>query len=131
MEDVIMDNFKYMIKNWLAWDRKSIVYFIIKVPALVLQPIITAYIPKAMIDCITDGVTINKLVLIIALLSLLITLITWLDPFMQELLKGSSNIIRMRYSMIAFRKNLYMDYIDIESDRILQKQLFPCRIIYR
>jgi ATP-binding cassette subfamily B protein len=115
MEDVIMDNFKYMIKNWLAWDRKSIVYFIIKVPALVLQPIITAYIPKAMIDCITDGVTINKLVLIIALLSLLITLITWLDPFMQELLKGSSNIIRMRYSMIAFRKNLYMDYIDIES----------------
>ena len=115
MEDVIMDNFKYMIKNWLTWDRKSLIYFIIKVPALVLQPIITAYIPKVMIDCITDGVTINKLVLIIALLSLLITLITWLDPFMQELLKGSSNIIRMRYSMIAFRKNLYMDYIDVES----------------
>ena len=110
-----MDNFKYMIENWLAWDRKSIVYFIIKVPALVLQPIITAYIPKAMIDCITDGVTINRLVMIIALLSLLITLITWLDPFMQELLKGSSNIIRMRYSIIAFSKNLYMDYIDIES----------------
>mgnify|MGYP000035158671 FL=1 len=110
-----MDNFKYMIKNWLTWDRKSLIYFIIKVPALVLQPIITAYIPKVMIDCITDGVTINKLVLIIALLSLLITLITWLDPFMQELLKGSSNIIRMRYSMIAFRKNLYMDYIDVES----------------
>ena len=115
MEDVIMDNFKYMIKNWLTWDRKSLIYFIIKVPAIVLQPIITAYIPKAMIDCITDGVTVNKLVLIIALLSLLITLITWLDPFMQELLKGSSNIIRMRYSIIAFRKNLYMDYIDIES----------------
>ena len=110
-----MDNFKYMIKNWLTCDRKSLIYFIIKVPALVLQPIITAYIPKVMIDCITDGVTINRLVMIIALLSLLITLITWLDPFMQELLKGSSNIIRMRYSIIAFRKNLYMDYIDIES----------------
>ena len=68
-----MDNFKYMIKNWLTWDRKSLIYFIIKVPALVLQPIITAYIPKVMIDCITDGVTINKLVLIIALLSLLIS----------------------------------------------------------
>lgn len=110
-----MDNFKYMIKNWLNWDIKSLIYFIIKVPALVLQPIITAYIPKVMVDCITDGVTINRLVMIIALLSLLITLITWLDPFMQELLKGSSNIIRMQYSIIAFRKNLYMDYIDIES----------------
>ena len=110
-----MDNFKYMIKNWLTWDRKSLIYFIIKVPALVLQPIITAYIPKVMIDCITDYVTIKRLVMIIAMLSLLITLITWLDPFMQELLKGSSNIIRMRYSIIAFRKNLCMDYIDIES----------------
>lgn len=110
-----MDNFKYMIKNWLNWDRKSLIYFIIKVPALVLQPIITAYIPKVMIDCITDGVTINRLVIIIAMLSLLITLITWLDPFMHELLMGSSNIIRMRYSIIAFRKNLYMDYIEIES----------------
>ncbi|MCM1285680.1 MAG: ABC transporter ATP-binding protein/permease [Acetobacter sp.] len=110
-----MDNFKYMIKNWLTWDRKSLIYFIIKIPALVLQPIITAYIPKVMIDCITDGVTINRLIIIIAMLSLLITLITWLDPFMNELLIGSSNIIRMRYSMEAFRKNLYTDYINIES----------------
>lgn len=110
-----MDNFKYMIKNWLTWDRKSLIYFIIKIPALVLQPIITAYIPKVIIDCITEGVTINRLIIIIAMLSLLITLITWLDPFMHELLIGSSNIIRMRYSMEAFRKNLYTDYINIES----------------
>ncbi|MCD7796667.1 MAG: hypothetical protein LUG95_03375 [Clostridiales bacterium] len=46
------ENFKYMIKNWLKWDRKSLIFFIIRVPALVFQPIITAYIPKAMIDCI-------------------------------------------------------------------------------
>ena len=110
-----MDNFKYMIKNWLTWDRKSLIYFIIKIPALVLQPIITAYIPKVIIDCITEGVTINRLIIIIAMLSLLITLITWLDPFMHELLIGSSNIIRMRYSMEAFRKNLYTNYINIES----------------
>lgn len=110
-----MDNFKYMIKNWLTWDRKSLIYFIIKIPALVLQPIITAYIPKVIIDCITEGVTINRLITIIAMLSFLITLITWLDPFMHELLIGSSNIIRMRYSMEAFRKNLYTDYINIES----------------
>jgi len=110
-----MDNFKYMIKNWLNWDRKSLIYFIIKIHALVLQPIITAYIPKVIIDCITDGVTINRLIIFIAMLSLLITFVTWLDPFMHELLIGSSNIIRMRYSMGAFRKNLYTNYINIES----------------
>lgn len=46
------ENISYMLKNWIAWDKKSPVYFLIRVPALVFQPIVTAYIPKAMIDCI-------------------------------------------------------------------------------
>ena len=47
-------NISYMLKNWIAWDKKSPVYFLIRVPALVFQPIVTAYIPKAMIDCIEN-----------------------------------------------------------------------------
>ena len=53
------ENIKYMVKNWIAWDKKSLVYFLIRVPALVFQPIVTAYIPKAMIDCIEKGVTVG------------------------------------------------------------------------
>ncbi len=33
------DNIKYMLSNWLKWDRKSLVYFLIRIPALVFQPI--------------------------------------------------------------------------------------------
>ena len=95
-----------MLKNWLLWDKKSLAYFLIRVPALVLQPIVTAYIPKAMIDCINEGVTVGRLTLVVGLLSVLVVLTTWLAPFMQELLNGSARIIRMRYAMIAFRKNL-------------------------
>ena len=46
------DNFKYMLSNWLKWDKKSLKFFFLWVPALVLQPLVTAYIPKAMIDAI-------------------------------------------------------------------------------
>ena len=109
------DNSKYMLKNWIAWDGKSLVYFFIRVPAMVLQPIITAYIPKAMIDCINEGATVNRLLFVVALLSVLVTLTTWLTPFMQELLNGSARIIRMRYAVMAFQKNLNTDYIHIES----------------
>lgn len=109
------DNFKYMIKNWIKWDKKSLIYFIIRVPAMVLQPIITAYIPKAMIDCINEGVTVGRLTLVVALLSVLVALTTWLTPFMQELLTGSARIIRMRYAVMAFQKNLNTDYVNIES----------------
>lgn len=108
-------NIKYMLKNWIAWDKKSLIYFFIRVPALVFQPIITAYIPKAMIDCITEGVTVGRLTLVVGLLSVLLVLTTWFAPFMQELLNGSARIIRMRYAVLAFRKNLYTDYKNIES----------------
>ena len=109
------ENIKYMLKNWLLWDKKSLAYFLIRVPALVLQPIVTAYIPKAMIDCINDGVTVGRLTLVVGLLSVLVVMTTWLAPFMQELLNGSARIIRMRYAMIAFRKNLNTQYTNIES----------------
>ena len=109
------DNLKYMLKNWIAWDKRSLIYFFIRVPALVFQPIVTAYIPKAMIDCINDGVTVGRLILVVALLSVLVALTTWLAPFMQELLNGSARIIRMRYAVLAFRKNLNTDYTNIES----------------
>ena len=68
-----------------------------------------------MIDCINEGVTVNRLILVVALLSLLVALTTWLGPFMQELLVGSARIIRMRYAVMAFRKNLCTDYTNIES----------------
>lgn len=109
------DNLRYMIRNWIAWDKKSLIFFVVRVPALVFQPIVTAYIPKAMIDCITEGVTTKKLIEIIALLSLLLTLTIWLDPFMQELVRGGARIVRMRYAVAAFRKNLNTDYVNIES----------------
>lgn len=109
------DNLKYMLKNWMSWDKLSLLYFFIRVPALVLQPIVTAYIPKAMIDCIEKGVTVERLILVVAPLSLLLTFTIWMDPFMKELIRGGARIVRMRYAVMAFRKNLSTDYVNIES----------------
>lgn len=117
MKSVIYENTVYMIKNWFKWDKKSIAYFIIRIPALVIQPIITALIPKAMIDCINNHVSIGELAATVAVLSALVALTTWLAPFMQELILGSARIIRMRYAVMAFDKNLNADYVQIESLR--------------
>lgn len=118
------ENLKYMLKNWIKWDSKSIVYFVIRVPAMVLQPMVTAYIPKAMIDAIEAGVTTQRLIMIIGMLSLLLTFTIWMDPFMQELVRGGARIVRMRYAVMAFNKNLNTDYVNIESleKREMQKR---------
>lgn len=115
MKNQTLNNTLYMIKNWAAWDRRSIFYFIVRIPALVLNPIITAYIPKAMIDCINEQVSIGTLAATVAGMSALVAITTWLAPFMQELLLGSARIIRMRYAVLAFDKNLNADYVQIES----------------
>lgn len=116
------DNFKYMLSNWLKWDKKSLKFFFLWVPALVLQPLVTAYIPKAMIDAINNGVTVGDMTVIVALLSLLLTLTIWLDPFMKELVRGGARIVRMRYAVAAFRKTLTTDYVNIESFEGREKQ---------
>lgn len=116
------DNFKYMLSNWLKWDKKSLEFFFLWVPALVLQPLVTAYIPKAMIDAIDNGVTVGDMTVIVALLSLLLTLTIWLDPFMKELVRGGARIVRMRYAVAAFRKTLTTDYVNIESFEGREKQ---------
>ena len=116
------DNFKYMLSNWLKWDKKSLKFFFLWVPALVLQPLVTAYIPIAMIDAIDNGVTVGDMTVIVALLSLLLTLTIWLDPFMKELVRGGARIVRMRYAVAAFRKTLTTDYVNIESYEGREKQ---------
>lgn len=116
------DNFRYMLSNWLKWDKKSLKFFFLWVPALVLQPLVTAYIPKAMIDAIDNGVTVGDMTVIVALLSLLLTLTIWLDPFMKELVRGGARIVRMRYAVAAFRKTLTTDYVNIESFEGREKQ---------
>lgn len=68
-----------------------------------------------MIDCIEKGVTTERLILVVALLSLLLTFTIWMDPFMKELIRGGARIVRMRYAVMAFRKNLSTDYVSIES----------------
>ncbi len=115
------DNLKYMLANWLKWDKKSLVFFFIRVPALVFQPIITAYIPKAVIDCIESGVTVGRLTLTVGLLSLLLTFTIWMDPFMKELIRGGARIVRMRYAVSAFEKKLNTDYVNIESLEMREK----------
>ncbi len=111
----MIKHIKYMVTNWIAWDKKSLFFFPVRVLALVCQPILTAYVPKAIIDCINSNADISEIVKVVTCLSILITITTWLAPFLKELLDGSSRIIRMRYAVLAFKKILYTSYINIES----------------
>ncbi len=106
---------RYMLRNWKAWDARSFGFCLVRLPALVLQPIVTALIPKVLLDGIYSRVSIGRMTAAVALLSCLLALTIWMDPFMKELIRGSARIIRMRYAVGAFRQTMRLPYAQLES----------------
>ena len=45
------ENILYLLHNWFDWDRLSVVLSVLRIPILILIPIVTAFIPKLIIDC--------------------------------------------------------------------------------
>ena len=109
------NNMKYMFFNWFKWNKKSFIYLAVCVLALVVVPILSAYIPKIMIESIDSGISLKALFLRIAFLSLAIAGATWIAPYMQQKLDGVSQIFSMRYALMSFRKTMNVDFVDVES----------------
>lgn len=110
-----LDNIRYMFQNWAKWNSKSFLYLVVWVPALIVVPMLGAYVPKAMIDSIEAGVSIPQLVLKITLISGGIAAASWIGPFMEQKMQGAAQIIRMRYAVMAFNKLMTCDYVNVES----------------
>lgn len=108
-------NVRYMLKNWYAWHKQSYLYLLARIPALIAVPMLSAYAPKVMMDSITQQVSVRTLVLRVALLCLGIAGASWIAPFMEQKLLGSSQILRMRYAVLSFQKTMSADFVDVES----------------
>lgn len=111
----LLDNIRYMFKNWYLWHRRSYLYLAARIPAMIVVPMLSAYAPKIMMDSIAEQVSVGTLVVRVALLCLGIAGASWIAPFMQQKLEGSSQILRMRYAVLSFRKTMTADYVDVES----------------
>ena len=106
---------RYMLKNWYAWHKQSYLYLLARIPALIAVPVLSAYAPKVMMDSITQQVSVGTLVWRVALLCLGIAGASWIAPFMEQKLLGSSQILRMRYAVLSFQKTMSADFVDVES----------------
>lgn len=110
-----LQNIGYMLKNWYRWHRRSYLYLLARIPALIVVPMLSALAPKVMMDSIDEQVSVQTLILRVALLCLGLAGASWISPFMQQKLNGSSQILRMRYAVLSFRKTMSADFVDVES----------------
>ncbi len=110
-----LHNIGYMLKNWYKWHKRSYLYLLARIPALIVVPMLSALAPKVMMDSIAEQVSVQTLILRVALLCLGIAGASWISPFMQQKLGGSSQILRMRYAVLSFQKTMSADFVDVES----------------
>lgn len=124
----LKDNIAYLLRNWYAWHKRSFLYLAARIPALVAVPMLMALAPKVMMDCILEQSSVQTLLTRVALLSLGIAGASWIAPFMEQKLMGSSQILRMRYAVLSFRKTMTADFVDVESlagrERLERSQTF-------
>lgn len=117
----IYKQIKYMVSYWIKIDKKSLFYFFLRIPAMVLFPLISAYIPKSIIECVQSKKNEKELLLNISLLCILLVITSWLSPFLKELLNGTSRMIRINYSIMSFNKYMEIDYEEFEKLEIREK----------
>jgi ATP-binding cassette subfamily B protein len=110
----IFDNIIYMLKNWWSWDKKGLLICSLRIPILIFTPILTACIPKVLIDCIQNNVPINELVFKTGIVSSLVAILSWINPFLLEISHSVGQNIRMKYRILAFEKMLNIDYYNWE-----------------
>ena len=118
---MFFDAMQYMLRNVISWYRKNFFLCLLRVPALIAIPTITALVPKLMIDAIEARMEIVQLVYIIAAMSILLALLSWIDPFLRHKSVGTANNMQARYRIMAFKKLLHTDYHNLESYEGRQK----------
>jgi hypothetical protein len=81
---------------------------------MILLPTMAALIPKLMIDFVETRAPVSQFVRMIVTVSMLVALISWLRPALQEKMSAFGQNVSMRFSILAFEKLLNMDYANLE-----------------
>jgi len=109
------EHFFYILRHWYDMDKKSILLSILRVPCLVLIPTVIALIPKLMIEAIENRGPISQMLLQITILSVFLAFLQWANLFTDLKARAAMDCVQNKFSIMAFHKLLYMDYVNLES----------------
>lgn len=111
----VMENLKYIVKNWMRWDRKGTITAFLKIPIAILIPIVTAWLSKALIELISSQARIRMFAVVLGGLCLSWAILKWLSHIIEEKTDAFQQTISIHYAAESFEKLLTMDYELLES----------------
>lgn len=118
MEKKLLNRLWLLLLDWRKIDFKSIFLSITKIAVIVTKPVLVALIPKIMIECIENEVSLYMLLLRIAVISFLIVVLSWIEPIISERINVTTYKAQNYYKMKVMDTLLFINYKQLESSKI-------------
>jgi ABC-type multidrug transport system fused ATPase/permease subunit len=107
----LMSNFRFMLREQWAFEKKAIVFPFTRIAADVMVALIGIWLPKVVLDAITQSVPAEDFLLHIGWLTLSFMFLKYAGYYTeQEVLKSTVRIWNMRFYLKKDWKILDMDY---------------------
>lgn len=110
-----LSNIIFMLESAWKYDKSNFLIYLLRIPSMVLLPVVTGLIIKVMIDAITRGVSETEMFLIIAGLVFVLGLLTWIEPELYERARAISANQTMIYRLNAFNRLMSLPFAELES----------------
>lgn len=104
----------YFIKNWIKIDFKSFACSILQIISLVINPIIIAYIPKIMIECV-ESKDIKVSLYVILYLVIISILLNWFISSSSEMNKTAIYKMQNFFQLKLLNRIEKEDFCDMEN----------------
>ncbi len=107
-------NMMYLIKNIWKWDKTLFLFSLIQIPATVIIPLLSIYLPKVLIDTISNNGNIHELMMDIGLPILGIILLNLILKVSFNFSRGKAMGYRMKYIKLMTDKVIDTDFENID-----------------
>ena len=125
----VLSNLKFIFHYTYQWQRSIFLSIGLYSLFYSLSPFIWIYVPKFLIDELTDGQRIQRIVLILVLTFLVASIIEFMTEFLQGNFKMKMNAVRYRFIEMISEKTMVMDYQYTEDPQSLNEIEIALRVI--
>ena len=120
----VLQNLAYVLPRWWKWDKKGMLTGLCRIPLVVVIPLMGILLPKAVLDCVTEGGSLFRLAAVLSVFTFILCVCHMVDKYItrgQIFAIGLKN--RMNYLYIWAEKIFTTDYSNIEQSKgQLQKE---------
>lgn len=116
-----LENIRYMLANWIRWDKKGTIIAFARIPVAIVLPIVTAWLNRTVVDLVVNHASATQFIYAVSAIFLLLEALNWLSHGLDEKMESFQQIISIHYALETFEKLLTMDYELLESYEGRQK----------